>query len=44
MGARDHMEELEKYKFRRVIAQVSQTDRFALYLGMRVDLMLKWGS
>ncbi|KAF7821602.1 uncharacterized protein G2W53_027057 [Senna tora] len=36
--------EHEKYKFKRVVAQVSQTDRFALYSGIRVDLMLEWGS
>ncbi|KAF7835476.1 uncharacterized protein G2W53_010335 [Senna tora] len=33
--------EFKKYKFKRVVAQVSQTDRFALYLGIRVDLMLE---
>ncbi|KAF7808085.1 uncharacterized protein G2W53_040246 [Senna tora] len=31
--------ELTKYMFKGVVAQVSQTDRFALYLGIRVDLM-----
>ncbi|KAF7807561.1 uncharacterized protein G2W53_039722 [Senna tora] len=36
--------ELKKYKFKRVVAQVSQTDRFALYLGIRVVLMPDWGS
>ncbi|KAF7842028.1 uncharacterized protein G2W53_004326 [Senna tora] len=36
--------ELKKYKFKRLVAQANQTDRFALYLGIRVDLMLKWGS
>ncbi|KAF7831952.1 uncharacterized protein G2W53_014285 [Senna tora] len=34
----------KKYKFKRVVAQVSQTDRFALYLGILVDLMLEWDS
>ncbi|KAF7832240.1 uncharacterized protein G2W53_014573 [Senna tora] len=38
------MEEPEKYKLKRVDAQVSQTDRFALYFGIRVDLMLEWDS
>ncbi|KAF7844463.1 uncharacterized protein G2W53_001368 [Senna tora] len=33
-----------KYNFKRVVAQESQTNRFALYSGIRVDLMLKWGS
>ncbi|KAF7842127.1 uncharacterized protein G2W53_004425 [Senna tora] len=28
------------YKYKRVVAQVSQNDRFALYMGIRVDLML----
>ncbi|KAF7842082.1 uncharacterized protein G2W53_004380 [Senna tora] len=36
--------ELKKYKFKRLVAQSNQTDRFALYLGIRVDLMLNWGS
>ncbi|KAF7835549.1 uncharacterized protein G2W53_010408 [Senna tora] len=35
---------LEKYKFKRVVAQVSRTDHFALYLGIRVDLMFEWDS
>ncbi|KAF7807580.1 uncharacterized protein G2W53_039741 [Senna tora] len=35
---------LKKHKFKRVVAQVSENDRFALYLGIRVDLMLEWGS
>ncbi|KAF7812441.1 uncharacterized protein G2W53_033417 [Senna tora] len=26
------------------VAQVSQIDRFALYLGIRVDLRLQWDS
>ncbi|KAF7832041.1 uncharacterized protein G2W53_014374 [Senna tora] len=30
----------KKYKFKRIVAQVTQTDRFALYLGIRVDLNL----
>ncbi|KAF7801152.1 uncharacterized protein G2W53_044915 [Senna tora] len=36
--------EFKKQKFDRVVAQVSQTDAFALYLGIRVDLMLEWDS
>ncbi|KAF7831971.1 uncharacterized protein G2W53_014404 [Senna tora] len=31
----------KKYKFKRDVAQLSQTNRFALYLGFRVDLMLE---
>ncbi|KAF7842060.1 uncharacterized protein G2W53_004358 [Senna tora] len=36
--------DLKKYKFKRVVAQVSQNDRFALHMGVRVDLMVEWGS
>ncbi|KAF7821435.1 uncharacterized protein G2W53_026890 [Senna tora] len=44
-AARDRLEEeLKKYKFNRVVAQVSQTNRFALYLQIRVDVMLEWRS
>ncbi|KAF7844464.1 uncharacterized protein G2W53_001369 [Senna tora] len=32
-----------KYKFKRVVAQASQNDHFALYLGIQADLMLEWG-
>ncbi|KAF7835488.1 uncharacterized protein G2W53_010347 [Senna tora] len=32
------------YKFKHVIAHVTQIDRFALYLGVRVDLMIGWHS
>ncbi|KAF7808123.1 uncharacterized protein G2W53_040284 [Senna tora] len=38
------MEEHKKYKFKRVVAQVSKKYRFALYMGIRVDLRLEWGS
>ncbi|KAF7832237.1 uncharacterized protein G2W53_014570 [Senna tora] len=37
-------EELKKYKFKPVVAQGSQTDRFTLYLEIRVDLMPEWDS
>ncbi|KAF7812584.1 uncharacterized protein G2W53_033560 [Senna tora] len=43
-GNRDHMEEFKKYKFNRVVAQESQTDRFALYFGIQVDVKLEWDS
>ncbi|KAF7842065.1 uncharacterized protein G2W53_004363 [Senna tora] len=33
--------EFKKYKFKGVVAQVSQTNRFALYLRIRVDLKLE---
>ncbi|KAF7812442.1 uncharacterized protein G2W53_033418 [Senna tora] len=35
---------IQEVQAKRVVAQVSQTDRFALYLGIRVDLMLEWNS
>ncbi|KAF7808118.1 uncharacterized protein G2W53_040279 [Senna tora] len=34
---------MKKDKFKRAIAQVSENDRFELYLGVRVDLMLSNG-
>ncbi|KAF7839149.1 uncharacterized protein G2W53_007631 [Senna tora] len=34
----------QERQVKRVVAQVGHTDRFALYLGIRVDLMLKWDS
>ncbi|KAF7842020.1 uncharacterized protein G2W53_004318 [Senna tora] len=43
IGASGRMEELKMYKYERVVAQASQKDRFALYLGIRVDFMLEWG-
>ncbi|KAF7821444.1 uncharacterized protein G2W53_026899 [Senna tora] len=33
----------KKYMFKRLVAQVSQTDYFALYLVNRVDLKLELG-
>ncbi|KAF7821389.1 uncharacterized protein G2W53_026844 [Senna tora] len=33
--------ELKNYKFKRVVAQVREEDRIALYFGIRVDLMLE---
>ncbi|KAF7814956.1 uncharacterized protein G2W53_028925 [Senna tora] len=36
--------DFKKHKFERVVAQVSQTNAFALYLGIRVDLMVEWDS
>ncbi|KAF7812466.1 uncharacterized protein G2W53_033442 [Senna tora] len=35
---------IQEVQVKRVVAQVSQTVRFAMYLGIRVDLMLKWDS
>ncbi|KAF7812411.1 uncharacterized protein G2W53_033387 [Senna tora] len=34
----------QEVQVKRVVAQVSQTDRFALYLGIRLDLELEWDS
>ncbi|KAF7812408.1 uncharacterized protein G2W53_033384 [Senna tora] len=34
----------EEVQAKHVVTQVSQTDRFALYLGIRVDLMLEQDS
>ncbi|KAF7808097.1 uncharacterized protein G2W53_040258 [Senna tora] len=42
--SRLNLKKLKKYKFKYVVAQVSETDRFALYLGIQVVLMFKWGS
>ncbi|KAF7812575.1 uncharacterized protein G2W53_033551 [Senna tora] len=36
--------EFKKYKFKRVVAQESEIDRFTLYLAIRVDLKLEWDS
>ncbi|KAF7835482.1 uncharacterized protein G2W53_010341 [Senna tora] len=35
-------QEFKQYNFKRVVPQASQTHRFALILGIRVDLMLEW--
>ncbi|KAF7807541.1 uncharacterized protein G2W53_039702 [Senna tora] len=35
--------ELKKYKFKCVVAQVSQTDRFVVYLGVRADFNAQMG-
>ncbi|KAF7842067.1 uncharacterized protein G2W53_004365 [Senna tora] len=34
------MESQKKYKFKRVVAQVSQNNRFALYLGIRMGFII----
>ncbi|KAF7808117.1 uncharacterized protein G2W53_040278 [Senna tora] len=36
--------ELKKYMFKRVVAQMTEKDCFALYFEIRVDLMLEWVS
>ncbi|KAF7839164.1 uncharacterized protein G2W53_007646 [Senna tora] len=35
---------IQDVQVKRVIAQASQTDRFALYLGLPQDLLLEWDS
>ncbi|KAF7832140.1 uncharacterized protein G2W53_014473 [Senna tora] len=35
---------IQEVQVKRVIAQVSKTDRFVLYAGIRVKLMLGWDS
>ncbi|KAF7839162.1 uncharacterized protein G2W53_007644 [Senna tora] len=35
---------IQDIKVKRVVAQVSQTDRFALYLGIPLGLLLEWDS
>ncbi|KAF7835558.1 uncharacterized protein G2W53_010417 [Senna tora] len=42
--SRLNLKRIQEVEVKRVIAQVSQTYRFALYLGIRVDLMLEWDS
>ncbi|KAF7832096.1 uncharacterized protein G2W53_014429 [Senna tora] len=37
-----HLERIQEVLIKRVVAQVRQTDPFALHLGIRVDLMLEW--
>ncbi|KAF7844388.1 uncharacterized protein G2W53_001293 [Senna tora] len=37
-----NLKRIQEVQVKRVFAQVTQTDRFVLYLGIRVDLMLKW--
>ncbi|KAF7812588.1 uncharacterized protein G2W53_033564 [Senna tora] len=47
MGSENHVEiskEFNKYKFKCVVPQVTQTDRLALYLGKQMDLKLEWDS
>ncbi|KAF7839159.1 uncharacterized protein G2W53_007641 [Senna tora] len=42
--SRLNLERVKEVQVQRVLAQVGQTDRFVLYLGIRVDLMLEWDS
>ncbi|KAF7834697.1 uncharacterized protein G2W53_009556 [Senna tora] len=36
-----NLKRIQEVQVIRVVAQVSQTDRFAMYLGIRVDLFLE---
>ncbi|KAF7812469.1 uncharacterized protein G2W53_033445 [Senna tora] len=42
--SRFNLKRIHEVKVKRVVAQESRTDRFALYLGMLVNLMLEWDS
>ncbi|KAF7839172.1 uncharacterized protein G2W53_007654 [Senna tora] len=42
--SRLNLKTYQEVNVERVVAQVSQTNRFALYLGIRVDLMLECES
>ncbi|KAF7812470.1 uncharacterized protein G2W53_033446 [Senna tora] len=39
-----NLKRIQEVQDKRVVAQVSQTDHFALYLKIRVYLMLEWDS
>ncbi|KAF7823999.1 uncharacterized protein G2W53_022143 [Senna tora] len=39
-----NLKRVQEVQAKSVVAQVSQTDRFALYLGIRLNLMLEWDS
>ncbi|KAF7832095.1 uncharacterized protein G2W53_014428 [Senna tora] len=39
-----NLKRIQEVQAKCVAAQVVQTDRFALYLGIRVDLLLEWDS
>ncbi|KAF7844385.1 uncharacterized protein G2W53_001290 [Senna tora] len=43
-NSRLNLKRFQEVQVKRVVAQVSQTYRLALYLGIRVDLMLEWDS
>ncbi|KAF7832167.1 uncharacterized protein G2W53_014500 [Senna tora] len=42
--SRLNIKRIQEVQVKRVVAQVGQTDRIALYLGIRVDIMLEWDS
>ncbi|KAF7839122.1 uncharacterized protein G2W53_007604 [Senna tora] len=42
--SRLNLKRIQEVQVKRVVAQVRQIDRFALYLGIRVDLMVEWDS
>ncbi|KAF7839140.1 uncharacterized protein G2W53_007622 [Senna tora] len=42
--SRLNLKRIPEVPVKRVAAQANQIDRFALYLGIRMDLMLLWDS
>ncbi|KAF7832146.1 uncharacterized protein G2W53_014479 [Senna tora] len=42
--SRLNLKRIQEVQVKSVVAQVSQTDGFELYLRIRVDLMLEWDS
>ncbi|KAF7832137.1 uncharacterized protein G2W53_014470 [Senna tora] len=38
------LKRIQEVQVKRVVAQVCQTDHFALHLGIQVDSMLEWDS
>ncbi|KAF7823998.1 uncharacterized protein G2W53_022142 [Senna tora] len=39
-----NVKRIQEVQHKRVVEQVSQTDRFAFYFRIRLDLMLEWDS
>ncbi|KAF7812438.1 uncharacterized protein G2W53_033414 [Senna tora] len=42
--SRLNIKKIQEVQLKCVVAQMCQTDRFALYFGIRVDGMLEWDS
>ncbi|KAF7832102.1 uncharacterized protein G2W53_014435 [Senna tora] len=42
--SRLNLKKIQEVQVKGVVALVSQTDSFLLYLGIQVDLMLEWDS
>ncbi|KAF7812419.1 uncharacterized protein G2W53_033395 [Senna tora] len=43
-NSRLNLKRIQEVQVKRVMAQVSQSDRFTLYLGIHVNLVLEWDS